>query len=104
MSKTIEERAKEYMEQVYVEGNEIYESELHTAFCDGANSEHEELTRWNSPDCPPDNDRQILLKVKTDFSGKIYYKVGSFINGDYCESYSGRPLRTKHIGWREIHE
>lgn len=74
------------------------------AFIEGARSEHQELTKWNSPDNPPNNRGQVLLKVKTDFTNKIYYKIGNFIQGNYCESYSGMPLKTNCLGWREIHE
>lgn len=77
---------------------------IELGFVAGAKSEHEELTRWNSPGFPPEDDRQVLLKVKTVFIGKIYYKVGSFINGDYCESSSGRSLKAECLGWRDIHE
>ena len=70
----------------------------------GEEDENSLLTEWHDPECPPDNKRQVLLKVKTSFIDKIYYKVGSFIDGDYCESYSGRPLKTECLGWREIHE
>lgn len=112
--KTIEERARKYVEPLYgiehySKSDEFYSNffdgdEIYSAFCDGAESEHEELTRWNSPDNAPDNDRQILLKVKTNFVGKVYYKIGSFIDGDYCESHSGKPLRVELLGWREIYE
>lgn len=98
--RTIEERAKEYVKRVYDGGY----TDVEIGFIRGAQSEHKELTRWNSLECPPDNRRQVLLKVKTSFIGKIYYKVGSFIDGDYCESYSGRSLKTECLGWREIHE
>lgn len=110
--KTIEERALEqYPENwrnVTIAGTMEHafddNASYREGFINGAKSEHEELTKWNSPECPPDNRRQVLLKVKTSFIGKFYYKVGSFIGGDYCESYSGRPLKTECLGWREIHE
>lgn len=102
--KTIEERANGAWNEAKNEAMTSTENTFSKGFIAGAKSEHEELTRWNSPECPPDNKRQVLLKVKTSFVGKIYYKIGSFINGDYYESYSGRPLRPECLGWREIHE
>lgn len=101
--KTIEERAKEYIKEggsigFPLEDNYFFEE----AFIAGAKSEHEELTRWNNPECPPDSKRPILLKIRIGLSEKIYYRVGHFVDGDY--TYPGRVLRTEYLGWKEIYD
>ena len=90
--KTIEERAEEYA----IRSGGVNSLLIKESFEDGAKSEHEELTRWNSPDCPPEDNREILVKVKNG------YNIASY-NPDkgYCIN-SG--FYTEILGWREIHE
>lgn len=104
--KSIEERAKEYMEPIYVEGNEIYESELHTTFCDGAKSEREELLKWNNPlDTDGLEDEEtVLLKVdcKSIFSN---YILGSRCGDQWLTAEGDElPEGTTILGWRNIEE
>lgn len=105
MNKTIEERAKEYaffnMRDLETDIDEAMRF-VENAYKDGAKDEHEELTKWNNPECPPDSKRPILLKIRIGSSKKIYYRVGHFVDGDY--TYPGRVLRTEYLGWREIYE
>lgn len=109
MTKTANERAKEYApdvaaghdyEEVYYY-SEIVEDER-AAFIAGAESEHKELTKWNSPDNPPDNAREVLIKVVMGYSVARYRDESSLEKGWYVEG----NLYTESlvIGWREIHE
>lgn len=102
--KTIEQRAKEYEESLgYYNCMKQFPQE---AFIAGAKSEHEELTRWNSPECPPDNDRDVLLKIKHDIElcpEYFMYRVG-FYDGKLYRIANERDTTIEVIGWREIHE
>lgn len=71
------------------------------AFIDGAYSEHEELTRWNSPKNLPKNGQWILIKAVNDNSGNMYYDTSKF----YPEYFNDiEESRHTLLGWREIHE
>ena len=107
--KTIEERSEKYAEPVLqilgdemINKSQLWLFEKH-AFIAGAKSEHEELTRWNSLDNPPENDTPVLLKAIWKAGGLIYYRVGRYRGGQYindsCPSHN-----IDVIGWREIHE
>lgn len=103
--KTIEERAKKAWEEYeYKATGNLYS----TCFCDGyeqgAKSEREALTKWNSPECPPDDTREILVKYRTP-SGAITFEVGYYVRtkGWYFSS-SDYELLPNIIGWREILE
>ena len=108
--KTIEERAKEYAACEYEPS--CRKCKMYplctipgerTTFIAGAYSEHEELTKWYSPDNPPENDTPVLLKAIWKEGGLIYYRVGRYRGGQYindsCPSHN-----IDVIGWREIHE
>lgn len=95
--KPIEERAKEYVKRVY-DGNY---TDVELGFIRGAQSEHSELTRWNSPDCPPDNERQVLMQLRDITSGDTKYSVGRY--DGYGFNGSGFGPGYEIIGWREIH-
>lgn len=103
--KTIEERADEYVdapcEKICSECTTLeascrfYNDRL--SFIAGAESEYEELTRWNSPECPPDDAREVLVKIKCND-----YNVASYNQGKgYCIK---EGFYTEILGWREIHE
>ena len=100
--KSIEERAREYVEPIYgvdsySEGDEIY-----SAFCDGADSEHKELTKWNNPRELPNHENQVLCKLKAG-GYKLIRKdsnQGVFIDLKTYMIIWPEDL----IGWREIHE
>lgn len=100
---TIEERAKEYAERIcetipHEDFNHIRED-----FANGARSEHALLTEWHDPNEPPNNDREVLLKIQTEDS--IFYIVGFY---DKTGWNSPVPYAVEYpeyiIGWREIHE
>lgn len=93
--KTIEERAKEYVKRVY-DGNY---TDVELGFIRGAQSEHEELTRWNSPECEPKINTPILLKMESPRKD-IIYRTGFFICG--YVPYDDDVYRYKVVGWREI--
>ena len=101
--KTIEERAKEYIDPILAEGNDMYDDMLYSAFCDGVESEHAELTKWNSPEELPEldedeNARYVLLKFH---SGD--YTVGFY--NHYQKYWSDEAdNEVVIIGWRYIHE
>lgn len=105
--KTIEERADEYVdapcEKICLECNTWPEScRYYTdrlAFIAGAESEHKELTQWNSPDCPPDSTHEVLAQICGG-----YYKVVVFDSNNKLYKVSGTQEWTEILGWREIHE
>lgn len=94
--KTIRERAQER----YPEEEPL--SPKRRGFFAGANSEHDELTRWNSPDRPPKDRRPVLLKMINEVNGLICYAVASYIEGRFL--YPEMLPKNKILGWREIHE
>lgn len=110
--KSIEERALEYApEYQYDSDITIPNYELsdikRKAFIDRVKSEHEELTKWNSRDNPPNNAREVLIKITIGyvvmrFDVARYYDEGCLDKGWYVEG----NLYTDGIvvGWREIHE
>lgn len=102
--KTIEERAKEYI-QPLPDIDAYFEDMVYSAFCDGAQSEHEELTRWNSPDVLPDEHMICLGKTKyyddESYELLVYHpEEKMFIN---CTTRL-RIVSPELIGWRRIHE
>ena len=113
--RTIEERANEYAkpidisDELLIRKEEVFLIEKR-AFVAGANSEHEELTRWNSPDNHPDNNREVLVKIKryADIfghpisDGKKRFSIATFTDGAWLKQFDSSYY--KIIGWREIHE
>lgn len=82
--KTIEERAKEYIKEggsigFPLEDNYFFEE----AFTAGAKSEHEQLTRWNSPECPPEQRKVVLLKYKIRIKEGKEYKERTICRTGY---------------------
>lgn len=72
------------------------------AFIAGAESEHKELTRWNSPECLPKDRGPVLLKMTNAVNGLIRYAVASYIAGRFlCPEMLPK---NEILGWREIHE
>lgn len=112
--KTIEERAKEFVQAPCTFKCDICDKRDMGTGCNwkhdaevfslGAKSEHDELTRWNSPDCPPEDDRAVLLKIKDTryFPDNHYFAVGFYDEG-YCTT-SAVHAEIEVVGWREIHE
>lgn len=73
---TIKERAKEYAQAIYG-----YAPAIEIAFIRGARSEHEELTCWRDPKCPPAHRKPVLIKGVTPSGRKclvvgVFYKSG----------------------------
>ncbi|WP_290433512.1 MULTISPECIES: hypothetical protein [Bacteroidales] len=96
--KTIEEKAKEYAAKCHCQNTEW-------GFIAGAQSEHEELTRWHDPkEELPDDGQEVLCVTKrrcNTFSVLQHDNYGwwqyiPFEGGGWCE-YDGEV-----IGWREI--
>lgn len=103
--KTIEERAKEYayfnMRDLEIDLDEA-ESFVENAYKDGAKSEHEELTRWNSLDEYPELEKRVLVRVQNEITGKIDYSLGRYYH--YGWDAIGIYSHYKILDWREIHE
>lgn len=100
--KTIEERADEYIGHPYEidEGGAI--SGMRNAFCMGAASEHEELTRWHDPKVElPHDDRSVLIILRAVSSDKMRYAVGCYRRQQWVGFAIGHE---EVVGWREIHE
>lgn len=95
--KSIKERAKEYVKRVY--DSDYTDVEL--GFIRGAQSEHEELTRWNSPEILPDANQWIIVKVVNENNGVLYYDTTKFYSKYFNELEESRHTL---LGWREIHE
>lgn len=105
--KTIEERAYSYYasEQCCRDCENCedrvncFDADYVWAFIAGARSEHSELTRWNSPECTPKDNKIILIKTKK-WDGEIVYFT------DYGFENAERIVKgeAEIIGWREIHE
>ena len=73
---------------------------IEIAFIRGARSEHEELTCWRDPKCPPAHRKPVLIKGVAPSGRKclvvgVFYKSGLQTNTYY---------KVDPIGWREIHE
>lgn len=98
--KTIEERADEFAGGPLDPNEHLVITLQRRAFCNGARSEHEELTRWNSPyEHPAPNEdgnaRSVLMKFPDgDYGIGFYHDYWS----DECDN------NVSIIGWREIHE
>lgn len=93
--KSIKERASERYPEQGILGAE------RRAFVAGANSEHEELTRWNSPDVLPDINQWIIIKIVNENNGVLYYTTTKFYSEYFNEL---KECRYTILGWREIHE
>lgn len=103
---SIEERAKEYAKMICSGLKESDIEGVYEDFLAGAESEHKELTKWNSPDNPPKHTNQILIKVNGGF------QIGQYFDEKYVKDlgFCGWIIKgqiasdTSIIGWREIHE
>lgn len=110
--KTIEERAKEYAERMCeIISNEDF-NHVREDFSNGAKSEHEELTRWNSPEeYLPAPRRVVLLKLQNPHYFNIEkYAIGCRTLSDEWDVSDDKIELSlyegtlKVVGWREIHE
>lgn len=103
---TIEERAREYAHQYRRDAHDLKGERADAAFaayCQGAEDERKEMTRWHDPKELPAPGHVVLVKRTADCV--LEYDLGH-INGDgeWIDSWCGSPLGNKIIGWREIHE
>lgn len=96
--KSIEERADEYADN----RGGVNALLIKESFEDGAKSEHEELTKWNSPDDIPDTNKIVLIKLND---------TPQYIFGYYNHQYECWVnwsteffIKNSFVGWREIHE
>ena len=106
--KTIDERAQEYAHQYRRDAHDLKGERADAAFaayCQGAEDEHKELTRWHDPkEVISEPNHIVLTKWKyKDGSGEII-SVGGF-NGEEWDAHAIiNPELFDIIGWREIHE
>lgn len=101
---TIEERAQEYAHQYRRDAHDLKGERADAAFaayCQGAEDEHKELTRWLDPkeELPlPGQPVIICTSPKIYFMASYDVEFGDWFTGscafDRCEI----------IGWRPIHE
>lgn len=102
--KTIEERAKEDAFKTHPV-DYIKRKAYIAGYIQGVQSEHAELTRWNSPDVLPDEHMICLGKTKyyddESYELLVYHpEEKMFIN---CTTRL-RIVSPELIGWRRIHE
>lgn len=104
--KTIEERAKEWIDSLGAGLVHPYNRQaMIDAYIAGAKAQYEELTRWHDPkEERPKPNHIVLTKWKyKDGSGEII-SVGGF-NGEEWDAHAiVYPELFDVIGWREIHE
>lgn len=104
--KTIEERAIEYAHQYRRDVHDLKGERADAAFaayCQGAEDERKELTRWHDPKEPPESGLIVLVRRNTN--SLIPYDLGHVDNdGSWVDSWCGSPIDDKILGWREIHE
>lgn len=86
---------------------DIYCEDLIQAYLAGAQSEREELTRWNDPNKPPTDEMRVIAKVvllngATLVTG-AWYAVNEFPTGWSVDL--DRTFENLHVlGWRPIYE
>lgn len=96
--KTIEEKAKEYAAKCHCQNTEW-------GFIAGAQSEHEELTRWRDPNVElPPNGWEVLCDI--DCCSNNYAVLRHYDNGwmMYTPGSGWCDCPFKVIGWRGINE
>jgi hypothetical protein len=101
--KTIEERAQEYAHQYRRDAHDLKGERADAAFaayCQGAEDEHKELTRWHDPNITPDDNKPVIICT----SPGIYYIAAYDKQFNYWFTGNGSFYRHEILGWREIHE
>lgn len=98
--KTIEERAKAYAAKCHGQNTEW-------GFIAGAQSEREELTRWNDPNKPPTDEMRVIAKVVLPNGATLvtgaWYAVSEFPTGWSVDL--DRTFENLHVlCWRPIYE
>lgn len=113
MRTTIEERAQEYAHQYRRDAHDLKGERADAAFaayCQGAEDEHKELTRWRDPkeELP---EYAEVVEVKYKAFGKIMMAVAWRLgcldyreDAWYIDGTNRRIDPEAIIGWREIHE
>lgn len=103
--KTIEERAKEWIDSLGAGLVHPYNRQaMIDAYIAGAKAQYEELTRWHDPkeERPKPNHIVLTMWKYKDGSGKII-SVGGF-NGEEWDAHAIiNPELFDIIGWQEIH-
>lgn len=104
----IEDRADDYVKHY---GNTMLAAGkvLKDAFCAGAKSQYVEMTKWNSPDNPPEYhgnlySRTLLGKIGVDGVGFVYVLCAFDHSAKvFVQVPTVRPIQ-KIIGWRPIYD
>lgn len=112
---TIEERAQEYAHQYRRDAHDLKGERADAAFaayCQGAEDEHKELTRWRDPkEELPDNNICVLIKATDGQQERIY--LGSreddiwMADGGYVFTTTPESVLGFDgvvVGWHPIHE
>lgn len=104
MRTTIEERAKEYAHQYRRDAHDLKGERADAAFaayCQGAEDEHKELTRWHDPkEIVPNHKWAVLVKLTPSI-----YDVASYSTEMERWIFVNYSLdREEILGWREIQE
>lgn len=86
---------------------DIYCEDLIQAYLAGAQSELEELTRWNDPNKPPTDEMRVIAKVVLPNGATLvtgaWYAVNEFPTG--WSVGLDRTFENLHVlGWRPIYE
>jgi hypothetical protein len=102
--KTIEERAQEYAHQYRRDAHDLKGERADAAFaayCQGAEDEHKELTRWYDPkEIVPNHKWAVLVKLTPSI-----YDVASYSTEMERWIFVNYSLdREEILGWREIQE
>lgn len=105
---TIEERAKEYAHQYRRDAHDLKGERADAAFaayCQGAEDECKELTKWNNPkDKLPPDDREVLCMIDCCYNTYLILKHND-LGWWMLASNGGRCVCAfEVIGWREINE
>ena len=111
--KTIEERAQEYAHQYRRDAHDLKGERADAAFaayCQGAEDEHKELTRWHDPkEELPEYIKVVEVKYKAfnKIMMAIAFRLGDLWSGKnkWCIDRTSVHIDHENIlGWREIHE
>ena len=99
--KTIEERAKEWIDSLGAGLVHPYNRQaMIDAYIAGAKAQYEELTRWHDPNITPDDNKPVIICT----SPGIYYIAAYDKQFNYWFTGNGSFYRHEILGWREIHE
>lgn len=112
--RTIEERARDFVDapcdhrckncKTVPADCRFYNDQM--SFIAGAESEHDELTRWNDPHKPPVHENRVIVQAVLP-NGALFVTGGWYAINEFPEGWSvdlnDRFENLSVIGWREIY-